>query len=76
MTEIILLIMGCSLVLLFFVWLVFGRRISSKAATLLIDTGLLALCIAVIICGFMLRQEKYNTTGDGTNTETSTQVNK
>lgn len=64
MTEIILLILGCSLALLFFIWFIFGRKLSSKTATLLTDIGLLALCIAVIACGLLLRQEKYELAQD------------
>ena len=65
MTEIILLIMGCSLALLFFIWLVFGKKITSKTATLLMDIGLVALCAATIVCGLLLRQEKYQDAGAG-----------
>ena len=76
MTEIILLIVGCSLALLFFIWLIFGRKISSKTATLLIDTGLLALCVAAIACSLRLRQEKYESAEDKTITQSITQKNK
>lgn len=76
MTEIILLIVGCSLALLFFIWLIFGRKISSKTVTLLIDTVLLALCIAAIACSLRLRQEKYADTEDKTVTQSITQENK
>lgn len=76
MTDIILLIVGCSLALLFFIWLIFGRKISSKAATLLIDTGLLALCIAAIACSLRLRQEKYESISDAAITQANTQKNK
>jgi len=76
MTEIILLMIGCSLALLFFIWLIFGRKISSKTAILLVDTGLLALCIAAIACSLRLRQEKYENTEDHTITQSITQKNK
>lgn len=59
MTEIILLLIGCLLALLFFIWLVFGRRTSSKTVMLLMDTALLALGVAAVLCGLRLRQEKY-----------------
>ncbi|MDE7313265.1 MAG: hypothetical protein K2N87_16865 [Eubacterium sp.] len=59
MTEISLLVIGCLLALLFFIWLAFGKKAASKAATLVIDTVLLALCVAAILCGLLLRQEKY-----------------
>lgn len=59
MTEISLLVIGCLLALLFFIWLAFGKKATSKAATLVIDTVLLALCVAAILCGLLLRQEKY-----------------
>lgn len=58
MTENMLLAIGCLLALLFFIWLAFGKK-ASKSATLVIDTVLLALCIAAILCGLLLRQEKY-----------------
>lgn len=74
MTEIILLILGCSLALLFFIWLIFRAKITSKSAALLIDTGLLALCAATIICGLLLRQEKYANTSDGTILQTNTDI--
>lgn len=59
MTEISLLVLGCLLALLFFIWLAFGKKAVSKAATLVMDTVLLALCVAAILCGLLLRQEKY-----------------
>lgn len=76
MTEIILLIVGCSLALLFFIWLIFGRKISSKTATLLIDTALLALCVAAIACSLRLRQEKYENISEAAITPSITQNNK
>lgn len=74
MTEIILLIMGCSLALLFFIWLVFGSRITSKTVTLLMDIGLVALCAATIVCGLLLRQEKYQDAGAGIITQINPQL--
>ncbi len=59
MTEISLLVIGYLLALLFFIWLAFGKKATSKTATLVIDTVLLALCVAAVLCGLLLRQEKY-----------------
>lgn len=74
MTEIILLIMGCSLALLFFIWLVFGRRIASKTVVLLMDISLVALCAATIVCGLLLRQEKYKESGTQPFTQTTIEI--
>lgn len=62
MTEVIMLILSCSLALFLFIWLAFGRKITSKAATLFMDICLIALCIAALICGLTLRREKYEST--------------
>ena len=74
MTEIILLIMGCSLALLFFIWLIFGRKITSKTAALLMDIGLVALCAATIVCGLPLRQKKYENADAETIKQTNTEI--
>ncbi len=74
MTEIILLIMGCSLALLFFIWLVFGRKITSKTVVLLMDISLVALCAATIVCGLLLRQEKYKESGTQPFTQTTIEI--
>lgn len=60
MTEVVLLILSCSLAIFLFIWLAFGRKVTSKAATLLMDICLIALCIAALICGLALRKEKYD----------------
>lgn len=74
MTEIILLIMGCSLALLFFIWLILGRKITSKTAALLMDIGLVALCAATIVCGLLLRQKKYENADAETIKQTNTEI--
>lgn len=74
MTEVIMLILSCSLALFLFIWLAFGRKVTSKAATLFMDICLLALCIAALICGLTLRQEKYESL-QKENTRENTQEN-
>ncbi len=59
MTEVIMLILSCSLAIFLFIWLAFGRKVTSKAAMLFMDICLIALCIAALLCGLALRREKY-----------------
>lgn len=55
--EIILIIFGFAWIVLFFLWLVLGRRTKSKTGTIVIDTVLIVFSLVTMFLAMLLRQE-------------------
>lgn len=55
--EITLIICGFAWIVLFFLWLVLGRRAKSKTGTIVIDTVLIVLSLVTMFLAMLLRQE-------------------
>lgn len=55
--EIFLIICAFVWIVLFFLWLIFGRSIQSKTGTIIIDTILITFSLITVFLAMLLRQK-------------------